>query len=353
VSNIIPFDNSATLPAHIAGAFALSSDLMAGGLSFASASIKGKVFTIVRGEDRDVIMRTDANGNETDEPAASIEVVLLDVGPKEGLAAKVYYPSGYTEGDDSKPDCYSNDGVAPAANAEKPQCRTCAACPHNAWGSRIADNGNKVKACTDSKRLAIAPAGMLNDPMLLRVPPASLKALTQYNDQLNKRGVPWQAVVTKISFDFTLAHPQLVFKPVGFCTAEMVAEIKETLAGAVVKNIIGANDAPIGPNTPVVFGNPVPPAATAAPAPAPAAPTPRPTPAPAAPAATTPAPAAAPAPTPKPRRKSAFSATGGGDAAPAPAVAPAPVAAAPAGPATAAASVASAVGTLDDVNFDD
>jgi hypothetical protein len=75
--------------------------------------------------------------------------------------------------------------------------------------------------------------------MLLRVPAASLKTLREYNELLVKRGVPYQAVVTKIGFDYSVAHPALTFKPVGFIDDATAAMVAETMEAEVVANITG------------------------------------------------------------------------------------------------------------------
>lgn len=180
-SQVIPFE-SANLPAFLQETFGLTNDLLvSGGGGYPTVSIKGKVFTLKRGDEKTLI--TDSN----DEPARSLEVVILKAGPAGDKLSKVYYASGYTEGSDAKPLCYSNDGIAPGVNATEPQAKTCATCPKNVWGSHVSEDGKKGKACSDSKRLAIAPAGQVNDPMLIRVPAASLKALTAFGQQLAKR----------------------------------------------------------------------------------------------------------------------------------------------------------------------
>lgn len=231
--NLIPFE-SAKVPAAIAKAFNVSFDDFATGQrsGFPVVSIKGKVFHIKRGDEKVLVTKPDV----PDEPAASIEVVVLKTHPG---VAKTYYSKGFTEGSIEKPDCYSNDGVAPAADAQSAQAKKCAVCTHNQWGSKITEDGKKGKSCADVKRLAVAAAGQLNDPMLLRVPAASLKSWDQYVDLLKKRGVPPPAVVTKIGFDYTVAHPALTFKPVGFINDEMAAEIHEALDSDVVQSIIG------------------------------------------------------------------------------------------------------------------
>lgn len=232
-TNLTPFE-SASLPAFLQETFGLTNDLLvSGGGGYPTVSIKGKVFTLKRGDEKTLI--TDSN----DEPARSLEVVILKAGPAGDKLSKVYYASGYTEGSDAKPLCYSNDGIAPGVNATEPQSKSCATCPKNVWGSHVSEDGKKGKACSDSKRLAIAPAGQVNDPMLMRVPAASLKALTAFGQQLAKRGVPYQAVVAKIGFDYSVAHPALTFKPVGFVDESTLMEIKEVVEGDLVKRICG------------------------------------------------------------------------------------------------------------------
>ena len=235
MSNIIPFE-SAKLPSFIVEGFSVTNDLLVSGTGgFPTVSIKGKVFTLKRGDEKTLITKPDA----PDEPASSLEVVILRAGPAGDKLAKVYYATGFSEGSDAKPSCYSNDGVKPSINAQDPQAKTCAGCPHNIWGSHVSEDGKKGKSCSDSKRLAIAPAGQIDDPMLLRVPAASLKALTAFGQQLAKRGVPYQAVVAKIGFDYTVAHPALTFKPVGFVDESTMLEVKEAMESDLVKKITG------------------------------------------------------------------------------------------------------------------
>lgn len=239
MTQLVPFD-SAKVPAHIkakgtiVNAFAAAKS--AGG--FPVVSIKGKVFHIARGDERTLVTKP----GEDDEPASSLEIVIVGVNPNK---SKIYYTGGYVEGSTDKPTCYSSDGVTPAADSATPQSKKCATCAHNVWGSKITESGKKTKACTDSMRLAVAPAGQLNDPMLLRVPAATLGALGEYGALLQKRGVEPHQVVTKVGFDYTVAHPALTFKPVGFVSDAMMEEIDEIRASELVANITGT--APTAP----------------------------------------------------------------------------------------------------------
>jgi len=234
---LIPF-NASKLPAHLAKSrFAPSRDLVTGD-GFPVISIKGKVFTRIAGDNKELI----TSPGSDDEPARSLEVVIVNYNKNR---SKVFYETNYTEGSDAKPTCYSNDGVGPAADATAPQAKKCATCQHNQWGSRITDSGAKAKSCADSIRLAVAPAGQLNDPMLLRVPATSIKTLSQYQELLFKRGVAIQQVVTKIGFDYSVAYPSLTFKAVGFLTDGMMGDVEEVFESSTVMDIIGIpKDAP-------------------------------------------------------------------------------------------------------------
>lgn len=308
--NIIPFDSSSKLPAYLkqVDVASLNSDLTshAGG-GFPSISIKGKVFAVVRDGEREVLR----NPKDPESAATSLDVVLLKANKG---TSKVFYLKGYDKdsSEGQKPDCYSNDGIEPAADSQNKQAKKCATCPHNQWGSRISEKGaTKGKACNDTVRMAVAAAGMLNDPMLLRVPPASIRALGEYGQTLAKRGVAYNMVVTKVAFDMDAESPKLTFKPVGFLDDAAYAEVQETIGSSIVDNILGASfnvvDAAPAEKPEVAEEEPAPapkPAPVAKPKPAPVAmepePEPEPEEAPAPVAKPKPAAKAAPKPAPKP-----------------------------------------------------
>lgn len=238
MSNMIPFTEGSKLPAHLKQ---LSSEksLFAGGSAggYPVISVKGKVFTINRNGEKTLVTKP----GDDESPAPSLEVVILDGGPKGiSLYAKTFYAEGYSDGSNAKPTCYSNDGISPAADAQEAQSAKCQICPQNAKGSGANQQNPDAKACRSSKMLAVAPAGQLNDPMLLRVPGSSLLPLRDYVTYLEKRGVQSMAqVVTKVGFDFAKPYPMLKFTPVGFPTPEMTAEISKQKDSKLVKAIIG------------------------------------------------------------------------------------------------------------------
>jgi hypothetical protein len=222
MSNDMIAITASKLPAHLQGK-AKTNNLFAAAMSvggFPVVSLKGKEFTVIRGDEKNLI--TNADGDA----AGSIEAVIIAANPNK---SKVYYAETFTEGSTLKPTCYSNNGSTPSEYASEPQAKKCAVCPHNEWGSKITDNGGKGKACGDSMRLCIAATSQLNDPMLLRVPAATLKALGQYGQQLAKRGLDPHMVVTKIGFERGVAYPSLTFKATRFVEQDELEEIEAVL----------------------------------------------------------------------------------------------------------------------------
>lgn len=233
MTNIVPFKKE-NMPATVgSGLFDDAPDLAVAG-GFPVISIKGKVFHVLRGDESTLITR-EVDGDEIAAP--SIDMVIVDANPN---VSKTYYEHGYEEGAADKPDCYSDDGIKPAPDAQTKQSSSCAACPWNQWGSRISESGAKAKKCADLRRIAVAQPADLEDVMLIRVPAMSLRPLGEYQAKLKKHGAALQEVVTRIGFDPSAAHPLLTFKPIGFM-GDMadLEKIKEMQATPVVKQILG------------------------------------------------------------------------------------------------------------------
>ncbi len=215
MAEIIPFEQAtAGVPAFLQGQ-EYDNDMAAhASQAFPTISIKGKVFAIVEDGVRKVL----PNPKDPDSPATRINVIIVKTSP---FKAKTYYANGYNAdatGDAAKPTCFSNDGKAPDASSAEPQCKTCAACKWNVFGTSRGENGTlgKGKACSDFIRVALCTGDNLEKLYLLRVPPASIKALGSYGELLKQRKVPYQGVLTELSFDVEQATPHLVFRPVGF-----------------------------------------------------------------------------------------------------------------------------------------
>lgn len=240
-TNLVPFESTAALPAFLkADVTGNLAAFMGGG--FDSLSIKGKVFHYVRNGEKTLLTVPGGEGN----PAPSVEVVILDIGPRGKLSSRTFYAGKYVEGAMDAPDCASNDGVSPDADVPNAQAAKCAVCKNNVKGSGATPTNPQGKACSSNKRLAIATLDNLSAPMLLRVPGDSIVALGDHLTVLKNRGVPNSyGVVTKVGFDYSVPHPKLTFKPVSFVTAEQYGQAGEIAKQDLTQQIIGAVAAPV------------------------------------------------------------------------------------------------------------
>lgn len=242
---IIPQIN---LPANVMSALAelgAGVDDLSQGVSsgFPVMSIRGAKWRIVEGGEEKPIYIPG-----TTDLAPAIRVVILRSNP---AVSKTFYKDAFQEGSDAKPDCFSHDGVVPSPEAQNKQCATCAACPQNVWGSKISPSGSKIKACADVRRVAILPSEDLDySPILLRIPAASLGDLAQYGKQLKQRGIPYTAVVTKLSFDPDASYPKLMFQFERVLTEAEILKVIERAKEPVVEDVLGLNEARGAASTP-------------------------------------------------------------------------------------------------------
>lgn len=377
MSNIVLLQPGAQLPAYMLDAesrkqlAAINTEVMTG-MTFPTISIKGKVFAVVRGDERKIVTRPD----EPETAAASINVVVVRANSK----SRVFFAKQYVEGEqgpESRPDCASTDGITPIPGVAHKQSDTCALCPQAVWGSRANMEG-KGTACSVNTRMAVfdpeAPT-FTNDgtieTFLLRAPAASRAGFNQVVQSATGRGIPYNAMVMRLSFDMEAATPKLIFKPIGFLTDDMYQQVQKLYESENVKDMMGMRLPPPAPaptqadkDMDELKGQPPAGAATAPAEPPPPPPPPPPAPAPvaAAPAASTdpfaamdgaaapaPAPAAAPR-APRTRSRAATENATAPAAAPAEAPAAAPVqppAQAPAAPAAAPVAAAGGAGYDD------
>ena len=204
--------------------------------AYASLSIKGKVFALVRNGERQVLYVPG-----TRDTLQRINVIILKAGAR---PAKRYYKGTYKDGEEAiKPACFSFDGLHPDQASTEPQCKGCGACPFNAFGTARMTDGTvgKGKACTDYIRLAICPADASNhdDIYYLAVPAASIKAFSNYVTMLARHKMPLHGVRTEISFDPSAATPKLCFNAIGVVDNQAEwAHLEELRVSPVVSNIV-------------------------------------------------------------------------------------------------------------------
>jgi hypothetical protein len=162
--------------------------------------------------------------------ALYLDVVI--VGVAQGIS-KQFYAKRWEKGQEgTPPDCQSVDGITPDPGVPNKQSPTCAACPNNVWGSKINDNGKKVRACDDRRRLALVPYGDMENatyggPMLLALPPTSLKNFANYCGELQRHGAQPYHVRSKASFDPNATHPVITWTAAGWLTDEEAEQAME------------------------------------------------------------------------------------------------------------------------------
>jgi hypothetical protein len=248
VSNIIPV-NFGALPAEYAAEARAESELGAGVSSgFAVLSYRnGRWHTKYRGEEKLLT-------NDQGDPRLSIEVVIIKAA---SAVAKTFYKDGYKEGSAEAPDCASTNGVTPDIGVKAKQCNTCAACPNNAWGSRVTSSGKAGKACSDNKRAVVVPLGdleneLLGGPMMLRIPAASLNEAASYETRMKALGFPVHMIGTRVSFDTSVNYPKMLFREIRALAKWEIDRIKEYRNDPRVIRILSEGD---GVATPIAGPN--------------------------------------------------------------------------------------------------
>lgn len=231
MSNIIPTNIS--IPDHLKSRLGSASNLssaigagIASGESTPRISLKGGRFRIVDG------------GNETVINSLTLDVIIVGANPN---LSKIWYEKQWTpDNEPTSPDCYSLNGLTPNPDSTKPQHSHCVSCPQNQWGSKVTQQGAKIKACADQKRLAVVDAENPDGTIyLLQVTPAALKGLNQYHKTLASRGIPAEIVRTRIGFDTNASFPKLTFDFAGFNDTTSQDAVDKLFGSPTVLEITG------------------------------------------------------------------------------------------------------------------
>ncbi len=169
-------------------------------------------------------------GDDPENPDAEKEIVgvIVDHHPVNA------YWSGKYSGANNPPDCSSMDGKV-GVSSDKGQ-RPCNSCPLNAWGT--AEDG-RGKACKNMHRVYVLREGEML-PLLLTLPPTSLKNLSDYLAlRIVSRGMRSYGVVTKISLKKAqnadgINYSQAVFTLAGKLSPEQYTAMAEYSKGIKV-----------------------------------------------------------------------------------------------------------------------
>jgi hypothetical protein len=169
-----------------------------------------------------------------------IEGVIVHYRP-----ARAYWSQSLDEsGGGSPPDCSAPDGkhgVGEPGGA-------CAACPLNQFGS--ASDGGRGKACKEMRLLFILkPDSLL--PLVLVLPPTSIKPFKKYLQRLTSAAVPYSKVQSTIGLEKTKNKDNIEFAQATFkvvekldpASADHVAAYAESMRAAFEAVEITADDA--------------------------------------------------------------------------------------------------------------
>lgn len=253
MNDIIPFDGSVALPAYLKNRDQVRNinDDISLAAPYPTMSVRGKVFTIVRDGVRTKLMKP---APDNDEVAQKIEVAVL----RANMHSRIFYLKEFDEGGDNNapPDCFSMDGQKPVATAPNKQSDFCNTCPHSVWGTGNTEKGTG-RRCSDAPRLAIATPDKLEEPYLLRLPPASIKNWKEAVKIGKQRNLQYNMLVYRISFDADASTPLLLFRPTGLLSDAAYAKANDEMYDSeLVRSVVGLDE-------------PAAPARAPAPAPAP------------------------------------------------------------------------------------
>lgn len=170
-------------------------------------SIKGGVF-------REIVGGKEVRVSED----RAINVVLINAAP----VSRMFFAGTYTEGEVTKPTCWSSDTQRPdsAVPVEQRQSQFCKDCPQHIKGS----GQGETRACRFQQRIAVMLDGELEKREVYQVtlPATSVfgdadgkkMPLQAYGRHLKAYNTPAISIITEMRFDTASPTPKLVFKPV-------------------------------------------------------------------------------------------------------------------------------------------
>ena len=246
---------SATNLPTVAGVSGLAADVIGGtsggeGRMFPEISIKGSRWRLrPLGEEDETVLNT-----------FNIQFALVSANPAK---SKTFYLQKYDpEGEPKAPDCFSDDGIRPAADAQVKQSDSCASCAHNVWGSDInPTTGKKNKRCKDSKRIAVA---LMGDPdaqiYAWRLSPMNMLAFADAVKDAVKQNIDLERVAFDAAFDAKSDYPKVIFTVKRPLTKEELQSVVALRQSEGAKAAVGMGGAVVQAPTksaPVVEAAPV------------------------------------------------------------------------------------------------
>jgi hypothetical protein len=160
-------------------------------------------------------------------------------------ASRMFYSSGYKEGEKVSPTCWATDSETPDAEVKTPVSKTCSECPNSVKGS--GDNGMGTKCKLSWRTAVVLPNDPAGDVMQLVLPATSAFGkedggrypFRPYIQYLASNNVSAGRVITRMAFDTKSPVPKVLFSPVGPVPDEdldtIARQAKSPLAESAVK----------------------------------------------------------------------------------------------------------------------
>jgi hypothetical protein len=156
---------------------------------------------------------------EGDKTVSEIVGVIIAYQP-----VRCYWDTPYT-GATNPPTCASSDGKTDDGKPENKPGGVCRECPKAAFGSKLDAAGVKGpgQACNECMRLfVLLPDSFL--PILITLPPTSLKPARRYFQRLAGRGIPFYGVATQISLTVAKSSGGIDYSQAVLGMAEMLSD---------------------------------------------------------------------------------------------------------------------------------
>jgi hypothetical protein len=191
------------------------------------------------------IFRKEVGGKEMGKIKSNINTIIVNASPHVG---RIYYAQAWTpDAEPSAPECFSNDGRAPDANAQNPQSERCDVCPQNIKGS----GQGTSKSCRYSRRLALLLEEDFGTPLEGDVYQMNLASKSLFGDAVNgantfenytkylaNNGKSLDYVVTQISFNEDNDNQSVLFTPTRFINKNEYEVASKVSANPMVQKMV-------------------------------------------------------------------------------------------------------------------
>lgn len=176
-----------------------------------------------------------------------IDACIADVN---NVKSRIYFSGAYdSDAEGVRPDCFSDNGIAPSISCNSPQAPSCQpdptgvhGCRWAVWGSKINPNGKKVPACSEKQKVALLIPGY-DTLFLLAIPPNSHGPLREYVELCKGHGMNMANLITRISF-VPGVQGTLQFHAVSYIDEPMARLRQAAYAEKKTDAIVGRNDVP-------------------------------------------------------------------------------------------------------------